>query len=47
MKKIFIVSALMLGLVACQAKQETAPDFTSLYNANVKAELKNSFDTWK
>lgn len=46
MKKIFVVSALMLGLASC-GTQTTPDNFADLYNANVKAEIVKLDETFK
>ena len=46
MKKIFVVSALMLGLASC-GTQTTPDNFADLYNANVKAEMVKLDETFK
>ena len=46
MKKIFVVSALMLGLASC-GTQTTPDNFADLYNANVKAEIAKLDETFK
>lgn len=46
MKKIFVVSAIALGLASCSVTS-TPTDYTSLYNANVKAEMAKMDETFK
>ncbi len=46
MKKFFLVPAIILAITSCNTVTTTPSDFTSLYNANIKAEIKESEAFW-
>lgn len=46
MKKLLVVSALLTALVSCSATS-TPSDYTSLYNANAKAEIAKMHESYK
>lgn len=47
MRKIILVSALSLSLASCGMPGATSSDYSSLYNANIKAEIAKFQETYE